>query len=163
MRKGLCLVLVFALTLSMICCAGLAEEESKAISFTPTMTNLVKTQAKEWMASDDMRAMATVLLVVDLITALDSSDGLMTALTQATYIGKEGLDLIIYLHSGENDILILYRPVTGEAYYSLFDVATDEAIEFVMEKYCTDGYYKNDIESIFTVVQGLQEVFSAYT
>ena len=169
MRKGLCLMLVFVLTLSLVCCTGLAEEESRVASFTPTMTNLMKKQAKEWMSTDDTRAMATVLLVVDLITALDSSDGLissdglMSALTQATYIGKEGLDLIVYLHAGENDILILYRPVTGEAGYSLFDVAKDEAVQMVLDLYCTDGYYKNDYESVYAVLQGLQDIFSAYT
>ena len=162
MRKRISLVLVFVLTLSMVYCAGLAESEKEAKPFTPTVTNLVKNQAKEWMASDDTRAMVTVLLIVDLTTEIDSNDLLTNSLTKASYIGKQGLDLVVYVHGVENDMLILYRPVTGDAYYMMLDVSKDEAVEIVMNMYCTDGFYKNDLESIYTVVQQLQELFSTY-
>lgn len=164
MRKIISLALVILMIFSC-CMVGYAEtqeeSETKSVDFEPAITNVVKNQAKEWFASEDMRAMVTILLALDLSVTLDADSDIYPDLSRSSFVGKEGLDLAVYLHGQAKDVIIVYRPISGEAYYMETDESSDAIVGLVMDAVCTEGYYENDVESMYSVTQEIQAIFES--
>ena len=163
MRKIISIVLVLLMFVSCFT-AGYAEteeeNESSAVMFEATITKLLDNQAKEWFASEEMRAMVTILLSLDLSSELDKDSEAYPDLSQNTYVGKSSLDLIVYLHGQKKDVTIMYRPITGDAGYTIMNASTDEVVEIIMGAVCSDGYYKNDAETMYVIAQQIGEILS---
>ena len=138
------------------------SEENEEVYFEATLTNILDMQAKEWFASSYYRAVLTVMVAGDLALACeDGSFDLATAITEDTYVGKEGLDLIVYFHGVDEDIIVVYRPLTGDACYLPMEEMSSEYVEYILGELCTEGFYLNDMEDIFEVVADLQEVLAS--
>ena len=163
MRKIMSLMLTVVLLFS--CCAfGFAEtndSDDNAVMFDAGITKAIEQTAANWFASKDMRAMATILLALDYSVAIDEDSPLFPDLSESTYIGKDGLDLVVYMHAGEKDIIIVYRPVSGEAVYTEMDASSDVVIEAAMSAICSDGYYENDIETMYSIAQQINDVLNS--
>lgn len=158
MKKTLCLILVLLMVPGFLFAA--LGESSDGVTFEPTLTNVLDKSATEWMSTSINRAWATVLLSLDVMRVLDD-EGLTPDLSQASYVGRKGLDLALIMHtqSGKG-LLIIYRPSSGEAMYNTLDSAQDSAIDIAISTVCTDGSYKNSLEDILTVATELQSLIS---
>ena len=161
---SLCLVLAM---LTMGCITGLCEEVSAAeeeldyISFEPTITKMFDNSASEWFSSEFDRAMLTVLLSIDLLSIVDEDVmDFSEALTKNTYVAKDGLNLIVYYHGKQSDLLVGYTPLTGTAIYQVQDKIGDSLVLYLLEKLAEDGCYKNDIDDLFEVVTLLSDVLT---
>ncbi|MBR2572275.1 MAG: hypothetical protein IKE30_09170 [Clostridia bacterium] len=151
MKKALSLILVLAFLLSCSCGAALAAD-SKIVPFTPTMTNLGEKSAKEWFSSAETRALFTILLYLDLPENVrgkyDSSK---------SWVLKDGMSLMLFVLGEEDSLAVVYTPATEYAAYSRVGVTSETMAKLVLEGYSGDGYYKNDIEDLYTIAQLLSE------
>ena len=132
---------------------AISGNDSEPISFVPTVTNLLELQAKDIIASENVAALTVVCLALD-IKSGDS--GFSPDLGQNSYIGKDGLNIYVFFHGKTNDMLISYRPITSSAYYAIMDTTSDIVMETAFEQICLDGFYKNDKELLYGILQALQ-------
>ena len=164
MRKIMSLILAAMLLVS--CCSfSLAETaadgEDEAIEFDASITNAINETAATWFSAEETRGLATILLALDFTLAVGDDSELFPDMSEPTYIGKDGVDLAVYMHAGPRDIIIVYRPATGEAVYMETDVNSALVIKAAMEAICSDGYYENDIETMYSIAQELSEILDS--
>ena len=161
MKKMVAWLLLLAV---LLCTAGVSLAESSddsTVSFTPTLANLAGMTASESMASSKQRALISVLLAVDYMSANTNGDSYSPDLAKASYVGKKDLMVVVYLHAPAKDILLLYQPISKEAAYFYVDTNVDTIAEILLRSTCTDGYYKNDIEDIYTILQDLSNAINS--
>lgn len=153
MKKWVCVLLV----LSLMCCGfALGENDEDSIAFEPTISNLMDTTAKEMMANSMLRAMVTVTIAVDMqMAGIAEADGFEFG--EPSYVGKDGANLILYIHAGEKDIIAIYCPLQKEANYLTSGPMRDAIVEMFMEEVCSDGYYENDLEDLMKVATAMAE------
>ena len=160
MKKVLCVLLALVVLLGNMALAEMATDED-AINFEPTLTTLMDYSASEWYDSVANRATLTILLMIDLKLS-DESFAQNVQLLETSYVGKSGLDLVVYVHGEEEDIIMLYRPLTEEAYYiSIGSVWSDTLAEVLMNSVCDDEYHENDIEVLIEVFEQFEEAFAS--
>lgn len=162
-REILSLCLVLAM-LTVGCMAGLCEEatasaeETKAIAFEPTITNGFDYSASEWFSSGFNRAMLAVILSLDLCNIVDKDViDFGPALTESSFVAKDGLILVVYYHGTQDDLYITYMPLTGQATYQITDKSEDYVVQYALETVVDDGCYKNDFEDLMNVVALLKD------
>lgn len=167
MKRIFCVVMSLALLFSIsatfyVSFAEDSENGSKAIAFEPFFTNISDRQTEEWMKDDDMRIMATVSLVIDLITARDEDGITIECLGKTTFIGQKGPDLVVYVHGDVKDFLVFYRAATDEAVYMEMTASSnDDGLEIALAKECVDGLYRNDVEAVKTYWEALLQDFES--
>lgn len=166
-REILSLCLVLAM-LTVGCMAGLceeapaSEEELDYVSFEPLFGNILEYSPSEWFSSKLNRALLTVCISLELMSIIDEDviDFSEALLTESSYVARDGLALVLYYHGKQNDIIVLYMPLTGEAAYQIGDKAEDFRVSYVLEEIAEDGCYKNDIDDIIEVIALLKGTLS---
>lgn len=160
MKRIAALTLVLLLVFSLVTC-GYTETYTYNDGygeFTPTLTNAMGFTGKQMMETSESRAMATIVLALDYMLnmnkTVENEEQFTPNLFETSYIGKNGVDIYVYLKSDTRDdrLVIIYRPVTQEASCDVMALSFgDTQVEYVLKEVCSDGYYKNDIEDIYTV------------
>lgn len=151
MKRWIVFALVFVLGLNL---GAIALADSDEITdFDPGLTNSMDMTANEWMETVETRAEITFTLAFDMTIA----GGPTPDLSENAFIGKDGLDLVVYYHGDNDDIVVVYRPFANEASYFTVDTISDKSIEGLMEEVCGDGFYKNDMETLFGIMQEVQK------
>lgn len=151
--KVFSLLVVLILTFSA---AAFAEDDDVA-TFECELTNALEmSDATEAMESTETCAMVTVCMALDLAL----KDIAMPSLSSSTYIGVSDGTLCFYFHSDEQDIIVAYIPEIGEASYMLMDSVSDDAVELAFDELCPDGYVKNDVETLYNILDALQSLLA---
>lgn len=162
---SLCLVLAM---LTVGCMAGfceeapVSEEEVDYVSFEPTFVDVFEYTPSEWFSSKLNRALLTVCISLELMSLVDEDviDFSEALLKESSYVAKDGLTLVLYYHGKQNDIIVLYMPLTGEAAYQISDKAEDFRVSYVLEEIAEDGCYKNDIDDLIEVIALLKDTLT---
>jgi len=156
-REVLSLCLVLAM-LTVGCMAGLceettaSEEDDEVISFEPTFTNTFDYSAQEWFSSSLNRALLTMMLGADLIQVLDEETFILgPSLANTTFVAKDSVKLIVYFHAEQNDLMVFYTPVLGEAGYAYMEKSSDIVIQGALETAMDGGCYENNLEDILAI------------
>lgn len=163
MKKLLCIVLVLVLTLCS-CSFAFGEDETISIEFEPTLTNALDHTSSIWFQSSANRAFFSVIIAVDLLLALgeDSDLDVFSGLAETSYVGKDGLTLILVYEADGKPLVITYTPALQSARYGFADGSYNKSlVEIVMSSNCSDGYYENDLEDILNASNALEEILSA--
>lgn len=147
---SLCLVLAM---LTVGCMTGLCEEETDGIAFEPTIANEFEYSSAEWFSSGFNRALLTVGMLLDLNAIIDKNViNFGEAIAESTYVARDGINLLLYYHGEQNDLFVVYAPLTGEAIYNVRDKVDDSFVLYILKGIADDGCYKNDLEDIFEIV-----------
>ena len=156
MIKKVALLLVLVLAFQTV---GFARAESDATKFDLTLTSAMDMQAKEIMASSEMRAMVSVLLWMDFLINTDE-DFSPKFLKESSYMGRNGLVITVYIHGAEKDLVIAYTPLIQDAAYALLDKQSDLIVDLLLDSTCEDGYYKNDVEDVAKVLLAVMDAIN---
>lgn len=150
LKKLICLAL--ALTMLLFACAF--AEEDEIYPFDPEVTNASGYTAEEWFSTSYNRALLSLLLVHDCDGILMEKELLDTTgcLTNPSYVGLSGTDLIVYYHCVDGDLLVMYSPELGTAAFGLNSVSDDETVALVMGSFCDGGCYQNDHDDIVAAI-----------
>lgn len=157
MIKKIALLLVVVLAFQSVGFARAESEESVATKFDLMLASAMDKQAKEIMASSQMRAMFTVLLWMDFVIATDDVD-FSPKFLENSYVGQNGLVVTFYIHGEDNDLVIAYTPLIQDAAYAILDKQPDAIVELLLDSTCEDGFYKNDVEDVAEVVQAVLDI-----
>ena len=141
---------------------GLADT-SNAIEFDAEIVNMVDQSAADWYDTEYTRCFLTALLLVDLgsQTELNASE----ALNHNTYVGREGMILLIGTVIEDEVVMITYVPAMSKAHYMQSDglgsdTLNELLITSVLESNCSDGYKKNDVLVMREVLTDLHDAIS---
>lgn len=148
MKKRLLCVLVTIL-IGNLATVGVAESDSEVIQFDTPLTDGLEWSASESLESKESRALTTISLAMDLIIA---DKGVTPDLSKNTYIGKEGINIVVHYHGEGDDIIVIYQPITKTAAFQEIEASTDIVTKLAMEQACTDGTYENDLETVYSYV-----------
>jgi len=152
------MLLMLGLMLSGMAVAETTDDGT--IVFEAQLTQILDLSASEWYESSEKRAYLTMLLILDM-GLTDDTFFSRVSLGENSYVGKDGLNLAVYVHMTDGDGVMVYCPATGEAsFVSMESNLTDLLAESVMASTCGDGYYKNDLEDLYEAaleLQGLME------
>ena len=150
LKKLICLAL--ALTMLLTACAF--AEDDEIYPFDPEVTNASGYTAEEWFSTSYNRALLSLLLVHDCDGILMEKELLDTTgcLTNPSYVGLSGTDLIVYYHCVDGDLLVMYSPELGTAAFGLNSVSDDETVALVMGSFCDGGCYQNDHDDIVAAI-----------
>ena len=162
MKKLFCLFLGCCIVFLSTTCYALTDEP---VDFAPTLTNSFGPTAKETISTDDTRAIVTVSLALDYMLSLNKDGTSFNPdLFLPSYIGKNNLDIIVGYQSSSDDgaLIIVYRPVAGEAAAQVFlNLNSETAIKAAVERASSDGSYKNDMESIYKTYEALNKAINS--
>lgn len=174
MKKSIaCKIAIFAIiTISILTCSFAAFASTRStnssfagiefdeqIEFEPYILNLKGDGASYWIESDITRSFLTVALAVDLMSEKIVASPMFIA--NPSYVGilKDKLTLlIVFTEDDENEMLMIeYNPSTGIANCLRKKVDNDDLSisESLVSSY--DSFYENDIETIKTCLQVIQE------
>lgn len=159
MRK--CLIRALALIVAALMTAGCALAEQPgylAYNYTPTLITSFELSPEEWLSSGENRALATILVAYDMMGALSSKSDLTPDLVATSYVGRSGDDLMFYLRTPTQDLLVRYTPKDESGDYQTIEPLSGDVVSAAMERICPDGSYANDILSMYTVIQSLRGV-----
>lgn len=150
MKKLLSLLL--ALILLFVCASSYAEDDE--IVFTPNLAVSLDATAAESFKTSESRALLTCALIIDLLIETSDSYGNIVLsedinLADASYVGKSGINLIVFLQGNSHDYVFAFQPLNELANCILFDHLTSTMREYVLEELCTDGYFENDAEYLY--------------
>ena len=150
LKKIICLAL--ALTMLLTACAF--AEDDEIYPFDPEVTNASGYTAEEWFSTSYNRALLSLLLVHDCDGILMEKELLDTTgcLTNPSYVGLSGTDLIVYYHCVDGDLLVMYSPELGTAAFGLNSVSDDETVALVMGSFCGGGCYQNEHDDIVAAI-----------
>ena len=150
LKKLICLAL--ALTMLLTACAF--AEDDEIYPFDPEVTNASGFTAEEWFSTSYNRALLSLLLVHDCDGILMEKELLDSTgcLTNPSYVGLSGTDLIVYYHCVDGDLLVMYSPELGTAAFGLNSVSDDETVALVMGSFCDGGCYQNDHDDIVAAI-----------
>ena len=150
LKKLICLAL--ALTMLLSACAF--AEDDEIYPFDPEVTNASGFTAEEWFSTSYNRALLSLLLVHDCDGILMEKELLDSTgcLTNPSYVGLSGTDLIVYYHCVDGDLLVMYSPELGTAAFGLNSVSDDETVALVMGSFCDGGCYQNDHDDIVAAI-----------
>lgn len=150
LKKLICLAL--ALTMLLTACAF--AEDDEIYPFDPEVTNASGYTAEEWFSTSYNRALLSLLLVHDCDGILMEKELLDTTgcLTNPSYVGLSGTDLIVYYHCVDGDLLVMYSPELGTAAFGLNSVSDDETVALVMGSFCDGGCYQNEHDDIVAAI-----------
>ena len=150
LKKLICLAL--ALTMLLTACAF--AEDDEIYPFDPEVTNASGYTAEEWFSTSYNRALLSLLLVHDCDGILMEKELLDTTgcLTNPSYVGLSGTDLIVYYHCVDGDLLVMYSPELGTAAFGLNSVSDDETVALVMGSFCDGGCYQNEHYDIVAAI-----------
>ena len=173
MKKVLALALAIMLALSAAAVVWAEEEESDWVAFEPTNTNLIgnagKFDAIDWFDGKYSRALLTILLCFDMERAFNnSSDPVLQAMGEdfgdalfdSTYVGLDTFILYVTYQYDDFTFHVGYTPFDGTASYLISDSITDFETEKLMSNTCEDGYYKNTLSSISSVIFDIKDALS---
>lgn len=158
MRKWLTRALALVLALLMASCALAEQPGYLSYNYTPTLIASFEMTPAEWLSSGENRALATILVAYDMMGTLPSKSDLTPDLMATSYVGQNGDDLMFYLRTESQDLLVRYTPKDGTGDYQTFVPLDDATAASAMEHICPDGSYANDILSMYTVIQYLRSV-----
>lgn len=147
------LSLILALILLLHSTVALASDSDAAV-LSLTLTNVFHEnglEARDIMLSGPIRALLTVVLAADFY----AETHLTINLADATFVGREGNNLIIYAHMDTQDVMMLYDPSDDFAVYVLSGPASDSVVERALATICVDGYYQNTQEDVYDAIMGL--------
>ena len=154
----------------LLCCilitSALAVESTLNIEFDAKLTNNTNLTAREWFSDSYMRASLTVMLFAELATQSDTSFNAAAALSNSTFVGREGSALVVFGYTDGKILSVFYVPQTGSASYGIIELGdeSDSMMEFFidtfMKSYCTDGIYKNSTSDIMDVLELMKSAFS---
>ena len=150
LKKLICLAL--ALTMLLTACAF--AEDDEIYPFDPEVTNASGYTAEEWFSTSYNRALLSLLLVHDCDGILMEKELLDSTgcLTNPSYVGLSGTDLIVYYHCVDGDLLVMYSPELGTAAFGLNSVSDDETVALVMGSFCDGGCYQNEHDDIVAAI-----------
>ena len=169
MKKNVCMFLTIALLLAFVPAFSESTDDSSFVSFNSNLLNAMDNTASNWYSSSQMRAMFSVLALIDLSQTVSDLD-VGTMLVNGTYVGKTeyGVAMSGYL---ENRVyMIVYTPVLKSANYfvttisdtqSLSSTTADFYLKTFMSVSCNDDYIKNNLEDILSVAQTIQEALNS--
>ena len=145
MKKLICLALVLVMALGLS--ASLAENEYQQI--TPSLINSLDLTAEDWMATDYIRAMLTILFALDLDDELgvDVSDFLVNGFS---FVGRDNITVIVTFYDGTYLHSVFYVPALDFGTYgSLYAPGlTSSDLESTLAGYCPDGLYENTVSAL---------------
>ena len=157
MKRILCLVLTLIMALSVA-----ATAMAEGVSFTPELCSALDMGVSEWYASEQTRALLTVLLLLDAQNAqsetgmrFDSDDIDWTH----TYLGKIDATLFACVGLENNQFLLIgFAPAIDTALIEIKEATNLElVIEGAMEATC-ESYYQNSTDTLLVVMETLQEI-----
>lgn len=164
MKKIIALFLSIALL--MTAAAGLAETatETKELKLEITAEVMPK-DAMEIMNDETNRALLTVLLWLELSavddTPITGEDTFANFLLNDNYVSSDGQFIAVTGYSEGTIYSLFYDPATGECQYAVKETSlSDEDCAAVIKEageqmqYC----YKNDLDTIVTVVNALNSI-----
>lgn len=161
MKRLACILLSLIIVCVLGCSAMAVGDTHDFLAFT---TNMVEQSVIGWFSTEELRAMATILLTLDFLSEVGEEAGYDPLLfTEPSYVGIKGLDLYVTIRTAKDSILMLYRPSTGEAVYMEMDdyFGDDAYMEAGLREICGVGnYFKNDMLSMLSVYNDLDVVFS---
>ncbi len=166
MKKVFIVLLITVMIFSM---SVIAKGENNAEgTFEPRFTNAFLTQnAKEIMGNVYFRSLLTWNLIMD---ASDSIAPYKTDISKPSYVGRNALMLCVALMSSETPqtyCILFYNTYDKTAAYSLLKGQENESekdmierVEYVMEQYCIDGYYRNDVVDLIETYNTMLEIIN---
>lgn len=155
-----CIVLVLAVLVTACCITFALGESDGFLNFSSNLTDIFDQSAKNWISSSENRAMFSVLISCDLAVSVENGNDYLPDFSKKSYVGKEGLDLVLIAHTqGDETIIVVYRPSSGEASFRTMDIDNDTLLELMLSNLCSDGYYKNDTEDILATTEALSDIF----
>lgn len=152
MRKIKVFALLVVLML-MFTAVGFAEDSDLNL-FEPGLTMVLELDdAAAAMEDPEMAALVTVCMALDLVVEdIDSPN-----LAAGSYIGRSEDILCFFFHVEGQDLVVVYDPSATQAAYMYFDTCTDDEIATILAGVCPDGFIKNDEETVFGIINALQE------
>ena len=173
MKKILALALAVMLALSATAVVWAEEEESDWVIFEPLYANSIEWTSDDF-ESERLRAFITVMLILDLDNTFSASgdselsdafkDFGETVISESSYVGRSGDNLLIVLKYKDKMVSVAYEPAlynTSSAFsgalYKVSDALSDSLVEYYLEESCADGYYKNTLTALRYVLNVLAE------
>lgn len=150
LKKLICLAL--ALTMLLTACAF--AEDDEIYPFDPEVANASGFTAQEWFSSSYNRALLSLLLVHDCDGVLMEKELLDSTgcLSNPSFVGLSGTDLIVYYHCVDGDLLIMYTPELGTAAFGVNSASDDTTVELVLNSFCDGGCYQNNSDDIVAAI-----------
>lgn len=152
MRRFLNWLMVLVLVVSCTAIAeGLLEKDASVVDFDATILNGMELTAEEWMSEEEYRAAATIFISLNLAGLLGDESN-QPNLTEASFLGRNDQELILYVHTGNGDVVAFCCPDAKEASYKLVERTEDDEVENALAVVCPNGYYRNDIDVITKIL-----------
>ena len=163
MKRLICLFLMLILLFS-----GTAYAETyqygESYEVPTTWIHEFELSALEWVSDEENRAMLTWLLSMELLIGCDVQKehnfSPMPTSKDSYVFYKEGEIAALVQDSKSSDaVVISYIPGKDFVSFNLLEDVTNEKLELVCAKF--DGlYYKNDILSIYSTFEIIQDIFA---
>lgn len=154
------LLLISTIVLSNF--SAYADVEPKP--FETNFTAAVNLNAKNWFATEENRSVLTCSLALDYTLATsDMYNAFKIGLfNNPSYVGRSGLLLVvIYPSSDTNQTLALFYDTTShEGSYYVYDGMSSSLAERAIQAVATDGYYKNDVSTLYDVYTEMLKAFN---
>lgn len=165
MKKFVSMVLIVALLATCGAFAAFAQGAASLYTFDSFMIANVDTSVDEWLGSEDMRALCTVVLAMELMHGLNEqragqSDELTPQMAEPTYIGRDGDNIVVYLHAPGTDFLVTYYTNEKKCSFMKMSPMDDSVVLSTLNGIYPDGCSENSLDMIMYAINGLQEAIN---
>ena len=157
MKKVLSVIL--CITVIFCCCTVGLAELTDPVDIDPIITKRMDKTAKEWMSSDENRALLTVCMTLDYLIFLNgNAEFNIDLLNNNSYSGRLGFNLfsIYYIENEKKGLMIIYNTRKKDCGYSFIKSLSKDELEYAMKLTCKDGLYKNDVSDLYAVLEELR-------
>ena len=162
MKKLFSLLLALALLFSL---SASAFADTEVTYFTPTFTNALEYNAKDWMASDSSRAFFAVLLSIDYMAGVDDAYNMNNMLNGTMYVGRDSFIVsLVYADKGSSKVVVLAYDTQNkdQAGASVFEFNSSSVAKTFITTNAADafgnGYYLVDPVDLAETVTALKEM-----
>ena len=159
LKKLICL----ALALIMLLTACAFAEDDEIYPFDPEVANASGFTAQEWFSSSYNRALLSLLLVHDCDGVLMEKELLDSTgcLSNPSFVGLSGTDLIVYYHCVDGDLIICYSATAGIANYTVLASHDESTATSYMDVICEGNYYLNSLDDITDIGNAMMAALSS--
>lgn len=150
------LAIILAFSVQFSSCA----ETIQTVPFDATCCNAMDKTSSAWYATSEMRCAFALFIMMDFMN--DTSTPFKSGdwdYSKPCAIAKVGTNLVLIIQSSSNMYMLIYSPMTEEAYYVVYPQTTDSEslMKFALQSMDQiDRYEILDVEEIYEVAQKIQ-------